>query len=90
MRLFGRWGGVKFVGIFSIRQPVDASVLGEEMRVAVANTQVRSALERLSVTASVGVAIVAGDDTVESLVERAVKLMYSSKFSGKNRAVADC
>ncbi|MDL2288542.1 diguanylate cyclase [Oscillospiraceae bacterium OttesenSCG-928-F05] len=43
----------------------------------------------LSVTASIGVAIVSDGDTVKSIVERADKLMYQSKQSGKNRVSSD-
>ena len=87
--LFGRWGGVKFVGIFSISQPDDASILGEKIRALVDNTKVPCEEELLSVTASIGVAIVSEADTVETLVERAGRLMHSSKFKGKNCVSAE-
>ena len=87
--LFGRWGGDKFLGIFSLNQPDDAAIIGEKLRMLVDTTQVPCEGERLSVTASIGMAIVGEADTVESLVERAGKLMYNSKISGKNRVSVD-
>lgn len=87
--LFGRWGGEEFVGVFSIRQPYDATILAEKMRVLVAGTSIGSKDNPLSVTASFGITMMQEGDSISSVVERADKLMYQSKKLGKNRVSAD-
>ena len=41
------------------------------------------------VTISVGATLAHSDDTEETLLERADRLMYESKSAGKNRVTAD-
>lgn len=83
--MFGRWGGEEFLGIYAIRDPKDASVIGEKVRILIENTQVDTKDVSVSVTASIGITIIRRDDTVEQLIKRADKLMYNSKKNGKNR-----
>ena len=87
--LFGRWGGEEFLGVFSLKNETEAFFLAEKVRVLIANTETPVNGKPLSVTASVGVTVINGDDNVETIVERADKLMYKSKKTGKNRITAD-
>ena len=87
--LFGRWGGEEFLGIFSIKEAEGALLLAEKVRVLVANTEIVHKDISLSVTVSIGVTTIKIDDTIDSVVERSDRLMYSSKQNGKNRVSSD-
>jgi diguanylate cyclase (GGDEF)-like protein/PAS domain S-box-containing protein len=83
-----RWGGDEFIAVIA---NVDAKQL-----VATAN-RFRTLVEQSSrvsgpvqqVTVSIGATLARTDDSEESLLERADRLMYASKSAGKNRVTAD-
>lgn len=82
---FGRWGGEEFVGVYSIKQPFEATILAEKLRALVAGTEALAHDgTRISVTMSIGVTTPQDNDTLETLIERADQLMYQSKERGKN------
>lgn len=87
--LVGRWGGEEFLGIYSISKTYDAPIIAEKFRRLVESTEVEYTDNSLHVTVSIGVTVVRPGDTPESIVERADKLMYKSKASGKNKVSAD-
>lgn len=87
--MIGRWGGEEFVGIFSVAKEYDAPILAEKFRQLVSNTEILHAGQPLSTTVSVGVTLATKNDTVQSIIDRADKLMYKSKEKGKNRVSAD-
>jgi diguanylate cyclase (GGDEF)-like protein/PAS domain S-box-containing protein len=87
--VFGRWGGEEFVGIFPVSQAYDAPILGEKIRMLIANTEIPVDGQSLAVTASVGVTVAHAGDIPATLVERADKLMYQSKNDGKNKVNSD-
>jgi len=81
----GRWGGEEFVIIAS---EVDAAAIlrtAERFRALIEASLGRFDGREIQVTASIGATIGRSTDTVSSLVDRADRLMYVSKFSGKNR-----
>jgi diguanylate cyclase (GGDEF)-like protein/PAS domain S-box-containing protein len=85
----GRWGGEEFVIVVS---DVDSAALrstAERFRALIEETTVQRKGQDLRVTASIGATIARNADTVEALVDRADRLMYESKFGGKNRVSAD-
>ncbi len=82
----GRWGGEEFVVLLVNTNKEDLFKLTDRLRRLVEN----SALtldngEMLKVTVSVGATVAHKGDTVESLVERADKLMFESKRRGRNQ-----
>lgn len=87
--LLGRWGGDEFVGVFAIKKPSDLPMLTEKIQMLINNTELEHNGERLKVTVSIGSTMVRNGDTVESIIERADKLMYQSKGNGKNHASID-
>ena len=87
--LVGRWGGEEFVGIYSVADASDLSIIGEKLRQLVQNTEVPYIGGVLNVSISVGITMVSPQDTLDSLLERADALMYSSKKAGKNRVTCD-
>ena len=87
--LFGRWGGEEFVGIFTIGAEYEASIQADRFRKLVENIEINYNDTPLHVTVSIGVTTPRNDDTIDSIVERADKLMYESKKLGKNRVSSD-
>lgn len=83
--MFGRWGGEEFVGIYPIKNPSDIVVIGEKIRFLAENTCVTTKSgEQLFATLSVGITCVQPKDNIDSVIDRADKLMYESKINGKN------
>ncbi len=81
-----RWGGEEFVvGLLSTDR-AGATEVAERLRHEIAALEVLDdAGERMSVTASIGVATWSAGELLESLVARADRAMYVSKASGRNR-----
>lgn len=84
--LVGRWGGEEFVVILRNVEIKEAASVTDKLRYLVENSVIfQSFPEGVSVTVSGGVTCCNNDDTVDSLIARADKLMYESKKKGKNR-----
>jgi diguanylate cyclase (GGDEF)-like protein/PAS domain S-box-containing protein len=88
--LVGRWGGEEFLALISSIDPTHLAAIGNRYRVLVE----RSSLpmpggKPLRTTISLGGTLARGEDTAESLLERADQLMYRSKVSGRNRVSLD-
>lgn len=84
--MIGRWGGEEFLIIL---QDIDAEsllMIGEKLRNLVRKSHPTLPDKRiLSTTISVGGTLVRDTDTIDSLVDRADRLMYQSKANGRNR-----
>ncbi len=81
----GRWGGEEFLAIvFNVNQAL-LYTIAEKLRFLVEQTSIQAAEKTLQVTISIGGTLSHSSDTLESLVDRADKLMYQSKISGRNR-----
>ena len=83
--IIGRWGGEEFVVLLVNTKREDLFKLADRLRRLVS----QSALtlengETLKITVSIGATAAQKGDTVESLVERADKLMFESKRRGRN------
>lgn len=85
----GRWGGEEFLGIFTINHFHEAHSIGEKVRHIVMRSEVLNNGERLYVTASVGMAVATAEDSLDSIVRRADRMMYMSKGRGKNFVSVD-
>ncbi|OPZ59657.1 MAG: Diguanylate cyclase DosC [Deltaproteobacteria bacterium ADurb.Bin510] len=84
--LIGRWGGEEFVGVVVNVAAAQLEQLGNRLRELVKSAYLMSPEhERLSVTVSIGATIARADDSLESLVERADRLLYASKAAGRDR-----
>ena len=81
----GRWGGEEFLIVL---QSVDAKSLlkiGEKLLTLVRQSHLTLSDKRnLSATVSIGGTLVQNSDTVESIIDRADRLMYQSKADGRN------
>ena len=87
--LIGRWGGEEFVGIFTVTNDYEGTLIAENFRKVIEQTEINHDGKPLHVTISLGVTNVKRDDTSESIVDRADRLMYESKNKGKNRVSSD-
>jgi diguanylate cyclase (GGDEF)-like protein len=81
----GRWGGEEFLAIAFDVDHKELTTLAEKLRVLVKQTVVPAKGNIPPITISVGATLVQSNDTLESLIHRADKLMYQSKADGKNR-----
>lgn len=83
--VIGRWGGEEFVILLVNIQPETLFSLSDRLRRLVEKSQLTlDTGEKISVTVSIGTAIARIDETHDSLVARADKLMYESKRRGRN------
>jgi diguanylate cyclase (GGDEF)-like protein len=82
----GRWGGEEFIVILhDIRNENDLRAAAEKVRTLVQHSRLDINGQGLTVTVSIGGTLLLPEDTPDSLVGRADKLMYRSKQSGRNR-----
>ncbi len=81
----GRWGGEEFLIVTGSTTSTNVHALAERLRALVAESCLAVAGESLSITVSIGATSNRTDDTPESLVARADKLLYQSKAEGGNR-----
>jgi diguanylate cyclase (GGDEF)-like protein len=83
-----RWGGEEVVMLLHHCDLNGGVVAAERLRKEVAQCPISdSDGERVAVTASFGVAEFKGDDTIDTLIDRADHAMYEAKTSGRNRVV---
>jgi diguanylate cyclase (GGDEF)-like protein/PAS domain S-box-containing protein len=78
----GRWGGEEFMILLSETSEIEAAIVAEKLRTALANHR---AGEADHVTASFGMTSYQEQDTHDTIFKRVDDLLYSAKSSGKNR-----
>ncbi|WP_434630504.1 GGDEF domain-containing protein [Chromobacterium sp. CV08] len=81
-----RWGGEEFIVVCPETELSGALALAENIRQLLLETDFSPAS---AVTASIGVATLADDDTPDSLVHRADMCLYAAKQAGRNQVVGD-
>ena len=82
----GRIGGEEFVVLMPDTSSQMARAVGERLRNAIQTAGVYHA-DGEPVTASIGVAVAAVSDTVDSLLARADRALYQAKRQGRNRVI---
>ncbi len=80
-----RIGGEEFAIIFLSSSHNNAIQLAEKIRLVIANTPIEVNHEKLSITASFGVAM--GDKSINNTFRRADEAMYQAKGGGRNRVM---
>jgi len=86
--IVGRTGGDEFIVILPDADLLAAHNIADGVRSAIGSIDVRAVLgpETLGgITASVGVAELGPDDTIQTLIERADRCLYRAKLNGRNR-----
>lgn len=86
-RLF-RWGGEEFLLLLPGVNQEQARALMERLAASVAAQVGDAVVEDLRVTLSIGVTLWHGEDTLETVLERADQAMYQAKDGGRNRVVS--
>ncbi len=85
----GRWGGEEFVSIIFNVDRERLFDVANRLRILIEQSVMTVDSVILRVTVSVGATLANSEDTIESLIRRADRLMYHAKISGKNRVMID-
>lgn len=80
-----RWGGEEFVAIVHAARAQELAEVAERLRTLIASSWVEASGTRISVTVSIGAAMMEPRESLESAIDRADHLMYESKRAGRNR-----
>ncbi len=83
--IVGRWGGEEFLAIIRFADEEQFIQVAEKLRYMVEKSFLMHGNEQLNVTITLGATHVRSGDTLESLVNRADRLMYEGKRAGRNR-----
>ncbi len=83
--LVGRWGGEEFLVIVGHADGRVLRRIADKLRLLVERSVFWEKERPLHVTLSGGASLAREDDTAQTLVDRADRLMYRSKRAGKNR-----
>lgn len=84
----GRYGGEEFLIILPNTDLPSSIRIAERVRSSLNKDAVHTNDERISVTASQGVAVCDGSEDAKSLIERADAALYAAKRAGRDRIVA--
>lgn len=84
MDLIARVGGEEFAAVLPSTTAQEGRQATERIRAAVATIPIRCDQAELTVTASLGLAVVQAGDDITTLVRRADEALYASKRAGRN------
>jgi diguanylate cyclase (GGDEF)-like protein len=83
--MIGRWGGEEFLAIIRFTDEQQLLLVADKLRTMVANSFLMHENEPLNATITLGATHVRPGDTLETVVDRADRLMYKGKQAGRNR-----
>lgn len=81
-----RWGGEEFLLLLAATTLPEAAAIAETLRLALHAVRVNAPGRRISITASIGVAVARGE-AADILVDRAEAALYLAKVEGRDRVV---
>jgi diguanylate cyclase (GGDEF)-like protein len=81
----GRWGGEEFLGILVNVGREQLHHVASNLRSLVESSILTAGDQMVNVNVSIGATMAEPEDSLESLIRRADKLMYQSKSEGRNR-----
>ncbi len=80
----GRWGGEEFIVLLQdVREP-ELRYVAEKIRHRLEKSPLVVAGKKIDMTVSIGATLATENDTIETLISRADRLMYSCKARGRN------
>lgn len=79
-----RWGGEEFLILMEGCNLEGAAQRADALRRAIAGTEIRFGSSNIDITLSVGVAEYRSDESLEALVSRADRALYTAKRKGRN------
>jgi diguanylate cyclase (GGDEF)-like protein/PAS domain S-box-containing protein len=80
-----RWGGEEFIALLPAANATSAARIAERLRTLVSHSSRDMSQGKIRTTVSIGVYFCRRDDTPESVVKQADRLLYESKRNGRNR-----
>jgi diguanylate cyclase (GGDEF)-like protein len=80
-----RYGGEEFLVVAPETSVEQGLKLAERLRATIASTHFNAGTQDLSVTVSIGVALLQKKDTIENVISRADTALYQAKNGGRNR-----
>jgi diguanylate cyclase (GGDEF)-like protein len=83
--LCGRWGGEEFLVIMPEIDAVDAALVVDRMRMAIAGLDLSASGARLSLSASFGIAQLRPGENISDTINRADAALFAAKHNGRNR-----
>ena len=84
-----RWGGEEFVVLFPDSELANLKPVLEKIRARLEGLPFKFKQQPVTITASFGVTQFSGNDTIETVFERADKHLYTAKNNGRNQIVHD-
>lgn len=86
--MIARNGGEEFVAILQIDSLEKLEKVSEKLRTLIENSSIRDHDKNIKITVSLGCTMANEEDDMETLLDRADRLMYQSKVSGRNRVTS--
>lgn len=80
-----RYGGEEFLAVLPNTAKLSATVVAERILDAMLQLKTQTAQQEISVTVSIGCAVLEADDTIDSLLQRSDMALYSAKNKGRNQ-----
>ncbi len=80
----GRWGGEEFVAVISRVDRKALLAIAEKLRALVASLDIKAGGVKVKGTVSIGATVAKREDTIDSIMRRADRIMYESKNAGRN------
>ncbi|MBZ0156918.1 MAG: sensor domain-containing diguanylate cyclase [Alphaproteobacteria bacterium] len=87
--MVGRWGGEEFIAVVSHVDRDQLLVVADKLRSLVEHSFLSHGDIVIRVTATMGATLARPDDTQESLLERADRLLYRGKSCGRNCSILE-
>ena len=85
----GRWGGEEFLGVFPNTNEASLWPIANRLCMLVRHSQVDLLQGSLRMTVSSGGTVVQKNDTADSILKRADRMMYKSKELGRDRVTIE-
>lgn len=79
-----RWGGEEFLALLPGAGQQSLERAAERLRMLIENSWIQDGADHIRVTVSIGAVLAVPGDTAADVVDRADRLMYASKRSGRN------
>ena len=80
-----RYGGEEFVILLNDTNIDGAKLIAERIRQSIENHTIAFGMETIKLTASLGVSCLKGNDTPDTIIQRADAAMYQAKQKGRNQ-----
>ncbi|MBN1321706.1 MAG: GGDEF domain-containing protein [Thermoleophilia bacterium] len=85
----GRWGGEEFLALLKHIDETGLAATAEKLRTLVASSFLNIEGAEVRVTISIGATLLRPEDTAQTIVARADRLLYESKSAGRNRVTLE-